>query len=258
MAGQGRPPKRCARAGLEAGALRELAAGQPDAAPLDADSLALLGIDLDQVRRAAEAAFGPGALDRPALAERAAATRARMTVGSPRTPWRSRCGLPRPAATGRSRPATCWPGSSTRGQRRPAAPDRRRSRSGRAARRHPAPDGRSRLTTFPYRPAPEPRRNRFNGAPAQAQAGRACRARRGGQGARSQHADGAPSRSTSRTLTVQSSRTRRRRRDRRRLGGHPGHDQRQHGGTGPGDDRGDARLPQRADQAAVAGIELAR
>ena len=32
--------------------------------PLDADSLAVVGIDLDEVRRAAEAAFGPGALDR--------------------------------------------------------------------------------------------------------------------------------------------------------------------------------------------------
>jgi ATP-dependent Clp protease ATP-binding subunit ClpA len=36
---------------------------QPD--PLDADALATLGIDLDAVRRAADAAFGPGALDRP-------------------------------------------------------------------------------------------------------------------------------------------------------------------------------------------------
>src|SRR3954452_15140530 len=31
--------------------------------PLDADALAAFGIDLDQVRAAAEAAFGPGALD---------------------------------------------------------------------------------------------------------------------------------------------------------------------------------------------------
>ena len=33
-------------------------------AALDADALAAVGIDLDQVRAAAEAAFGPGALDR--------------------------------------------------------------------------------------------------------------------------------------------------------------------------------------------------
>ncbi|WP_369137286.1 Clp protease N-terminal domain-containing protein [Modestobacter versicolor] len=32
---------------------------------LDADALAAVGIDLDQVRAAAESAFGPGALDRP-------------------------------------------------------------------------------------------------------------------------------------------------------------------------------------------------
>jgi ATP-dependent Clp protease ATP-binding subunit ClpA len=36
--------------------------GDPDG-PLDADALAALGIDLDQVRRTAEAAFGAGALD---------------------------------------------------------------------------------------------------------------------------------------------------------------------------------------------------
>ncbi|MGY1839187.1 MULTISPECIES: Clp protease N-terminal domain-containing protein [unclassified Modestobacter] len=33
--------------------------------PLDADALATLGIDLDSVRAATEAAFGPGALDAP-------------------------------------------------------------------------------------------------------------------------------------------------------------------------------------------------
>jgi ATP-dependent Clp protease ATP-binding subunit ClpA len=69
-------------AGLEVARLRDLAAAQPDAAPLDADSLALLGIDLDQVRRAAEAAFGPGSLDRPTRAEPATTTRARMTAES--------------------------------------------------------------------------------------------------------------------------------------------------------------------------------
>ncbi len=54
-----------AAAGLDVARLRELAPGTPPAESLDADALALLGIDLDQVRRAAEAAFGPGALDRP-------------------------------------------------------------------------------------------------------------------------------------------------------------------------------------------------
>ena len=37
--------------------------GRPGSATLDADALASLGIDLDAVRRATDAAFGPGALD---------------------------------------------------------------------------------------------------------------------------------------------------------------------------------------------------
>jgi ATP-dependent Clp protease ATP-binding subunit ClpA len=65
--------------GLDAGALRKLVAGRGETEPLDADSLAVLGIDLDQVRRAVEAAFGPGALDRPARPTAARTTRARMT-----------------------------------------------------------------------------------------------------------------------------------------------------------------------------------
>ena len=40
------------------------ASGDPDADVLDADALAALGIDLGEVRRATEAAFGPGALSR--------------------------------------------------------------------------------------------------------------------------------------------------------------------------------------------------
>ena len=39
----------------------------PESAGLDADALASLGIDLDTVRRATDAAFGPGALDRVTL-----------------------------------------------------------------------------------------------------------------------------------------------------------------------------------------------
>src|ERR1022692_4894977 len=41
-----------------------LDAGPPDPDPLDAEALAAVGIDLDSVRRATDAAFGPGALDR--------------------------------------------------------------------------------------------------------------------------------------------------------------------------------------------------
>jgi ATP-dependent Clp protease ATP-binding subunit ClpA len=40
---------------------------QPGPASLDADALAALGIDLDAVRRATDAAFGPGALDQVAV-----------------------------------------------------------------------------------------------------------------------------------------------------------------------------------------------
>ncbi len=50
-------------------------AGQDEARQLDPEALATLGIDLDQVRRAAEAAFGPGALDRPAGGGRRTAAR---------------------------------------------------------------------------------------------------------------------------------------------------------------------------------------
>jgi ATP-dependent Clp protease ATP-binding subunit ClpA len=55
-----------AAAGLELTALRAaLPRGRQDEDdPLDAGVLASVGIDLDAVRRAADAAFGPGALDR--------------------------------------------------------------------------------------------------------------------------------------------------------------------------------------------------
>jgi ATP-dependent Clp protease ATP-binding subunit ClpA len=57
-------------AGLELGSLRaRLPRGAAEASPgLDADALASLGIDLDAVRRATDAAFGPGALDGVCLA----------------------------------------------------------------------------------------------------------------------------------------------------------------------------------------------
>ena len=53
-------------AGVELTALRAALprGGQSEPDPLDADALASVGIDLDTVRRAADAAFGPGALDR--------------------------------------------------------------------------------------------------------------------------------------------------------------------------------------------------
>ena len=76
---RGRRPMRCVPPASTPPGCRTLAVAQPELAPLDADSLAVLGIDLDQVRRAAEAAFGPGALDRPAGSPGAPTTRARMT-----------------------------------------------------------------------------------------------------------------------------------------------------------------------------------
>lgn len=53
-------------AGVSAAGLRARLpdGGTDEAESLDADALASLGIDLDAVRRATDAAFGPGALDR--------------------------------------------------------------------------------------------------------------------------------------------------------------------------------------------------
>ncbi|MGY1697190.1 MULTISPECIES: Clp protease N-terminal domain-containing protein [unclassified Geodermatophilus] len=51
-------------AGASAAGLRAGLAPAAGSGPLDAEALAALGIDLDRVRAAAEAAFGPGALDR--------------------------------------------------------------------------------------------------------------------------------------------------------------------------------------------------
>jgi ATP-dependent Clp protease ATP-binding subunit ClpA len=64
--------------GLSLDRLRELIAS-PDPMPLDADALAVVGIDLDEVIRAAESAFGPGALDR-AAPSRAVQARGRMRL----------------------------------------------------------------------------------------------------------------------------------------------------------------------------------
>jgi len=56
---------------VEAGILRIIGQGRrAGGAELDADALRTLGIDLDAVRRAAEDAFGPDALDRPAVPRR--------------------------------------------------------------------------------------------------------------------------------------------------------------------------------------------
>jgi ATP-dependent Clp protease ATP-binding subunit ClpA len=52
-------------AGLAPAELRaRLPRGAANTGPLDAEALSSLGIDLDAVRRATDAAFGPGALDR--------------------------------------------------------------------------------------------------------------------------------------------------------------------------------------------------
>jgi ATP-dependent Clp protease ATP-binding subunit ClpA len=69
-------------AGLELTALRSRLpqAGQAEPEALDADALASVGIDLDQVRRAAEATFGPGALDRAGRARAGGRGRMRLTA----------------------------------------------------------------------------------------------------------------------------------------------------------------------------------
>jgi ATP-dependent Clp protease ATP-binding subunit ClpA len=60
-----REPGRAGRLLRDAGIDHDrLQAAAVRSGPLDADALAAVGIDLDQVRAAAEAAFGPGALDR--------------------------------------------------------------------------------------------------------------------------------------------------------------------------------------------------
>jgi ATP-dependent Clp protease ATP-binding subunit ClpA len=68
-------------AGLDLPVLRARLPGPsregPD--PLDADALASVGIDLDQVRRAAEAQFGPGALGRARSAQARRPGRMRFT-----------------------------------------------------------------------------------------------------------------------------------------------------------------------------------
>ncbi|WP_055587226.1 Clp protease N-terminal domain-containing protein [Peterkaempfera griseoplana] len=54
------------RHGLDPADLRRRIVAALDGGALDQDALATLGIDLDQVRQAAEATFGPGALQNPA------------------------------------------------------------------------------------------------------------------------------------------------------------------------------------------------
>ncbi len=50
--------------GVDRDVLRNEVIARPGADRLDADALATIGIDLDQVRRSVEASFGPGALSR--------------------------------------------------------------------------------------------------------------------------------------------------------------------------------------------------
>jgi len=58
--GDGRGARVLAEHGASADALRD----RPDPGPLDGEALAAIGIDLDEIRRRAEASFGPGALER--------------------------------------------------------------------------------------------------------------------------------------------------------------------------------------------------
>jgi ATP-dependent Clp protease ATP-binding subunit ClpA len=69
LAGPGPAADALSAAGLELASLRARVprGGQVAPAGLDGDALATLGIDLDAVRRATDAAFGPGALDRVAV-----------------------------------------------------------------------------------------------------------------------------------------------------------------------------------------------
>jgi hypothetical protein len=69
-------------AGLELTAVRDrlLNATGTEPDPLDADALASVGIDLDQVRRATEATFGPGALDRAGRGRASRRGRMRLTA----------------------------------------------------------------------------------------------------------------------------------------------------------------------------------
>jgi ATP-dependent Clp protease ATP-binding subunit ClpA len=72
LAGRGVAADALAAAGADAADLRSRLphAGGDAPDPLDADALASLGIDLDAVRRASDAAFGPGSLDRAGAGRR--------------------------------------------------------------------------------------------------------------------------------------------------------------------------------------------
>ncbi|GAB3348406.1 Clp protease N-terminal domain-containing protein [Modestobacter lapidis] len=61
--GDGRGGDTLRAAGIDHGRLRSTVASSTD--ELDAEALAAFGVDLEQVRAAAEATFGPGALDPP-------------------------------------------------------------------------------------------------------------------------------------------------------------------------------------------------
>jgi ATP-dependent Clp protease ATP-binding subunit ClpA len=82
LAGPGPAAAAMTAEGLELSALRSRLpqAGRADPDALDADALASVGIDLDQVRRAAEATFGPGALDRARRARARRPGRMRFTA----------------------------------------------------------------------------------------------------------------------------------------------------------------------------------
>ena len=80
MTGRGMACDALTAAGVDVTDLRaRLQQGSASAAPpLDADALASLGIDLDAVRRATDAAFGPGSLDRVPAGRRRSGRSPRM------------------------------------------------------------------------------------------------------------------------------------------------------------------------------------
>jgi ATP-dependent Clp protease ATP-binding subunit ClpA len=85
LAGPGVAAEALTAAGLQITSLRDLLPGGSAAGtgPLDAEALASLGIDLDAVRRATDAAFGQGALERVSAPRR---DRLRITGGRGMTP----------------------------------------------------------------------------------------------------------------------------------------------------------------------------
>ena len=100
-------------------------------APFDAEGLATLGIDLDEVRRQAEETFGPGALDRTRAARGRWRGGTSRSSATPRRRWSWRCARPSPRARLHRHRAP----AARAAARRPGP--RRARRAGGRARRHP-------------------------------------------------------------------------------------------------------------------------